>query len=43
MKDDDRVDTADTINVSGYSNTVIYQSGTPKVGQSGYDITVKQG
>jgi hypothetical protein len=34
---------ADTINVAGYSNTVSYQSGSPKVTQSGYDITVKQG
>ena len=38
-----RVESADTINVSGYSNTVTYRSGTPKVSQSGYDITVKQG
>jgi hypothetical protein len=38
-----RVESADTINVSGYSNTVTYHSGTPKVTQSGYDITVRQG
>jgi len=37
------VDSADTINVAGYSNTVSYKSGSPKVTQSGYDITVKQG
>jgi hypothetical protein len=38
-----RVESADTINISGYSNTVTYHSGTPKVTQSGYDITVGQG
>lgn len=38
-----RVESADSINVSGYSNTVTYHSGTPKISQSGYDITVRQG
>jgi hypothetical protein len=37
------VESADTINISGYSNTVTYHSGTPKITQSGYDITVGQG
>lgn len=36
------VESADTIDVSGYSNTVTYHSGSPKITQSGYDITVKQ-
>ena len=38
-----QVDSVDTIDVSGYSNTVTYHSGSPKITQSGYDITVKQG
>jgi Protein of unknown function (DUF3060) len=38
-----QVDSADTIDVSGYSNTVTYHSGSPKITQSGYDVTVKQG
>jgi hypothetical protein len=38
-----QVDSADTVDVSVYSNTVTYHSGSPKVTQSGYDIFVKQG
>ncbi len=38
-----QVDSVDTVDVSGYSNTVTYHSGSPKITQSGYDITVKQG
>ena len=38
-----QVDSADTVDVLGYSNTVTYHSGSPKVTQSGYDIVVKQG
>ena len=38
-----QVDSVDTIDVSGYSNTVTYHWGSPKIVQSGYDITVKQG
>jgi hypothetical protein len=38
-----QVDSVDTIDVSGYSNTVTYHSGSPKITQSGYDVTVKQG
>ena len=37
------VDSVDTVDVSGNSNTVTYHSGSPKITQSGYDITVKQG
>jgi hypothetical protein len=37
------VDSADTVDVSGYRNAVTYHSGSPKVTQSGYDIVVKQG
>jgi len=38
-----QVDSVDTVDVSGYGDTVTYHSGSPKVTQSGYDITVKQG
>ena len=38
-----QVDSVDTVDVSGYSNTVTYHSGSPKITQSGSDITVKQG
>jgi hypothetical protein len=37
------VDSADSINVSGYNNTVTYHSGTPKVTDSGYSNTIQQG
>ena len=38
-----QIDTADTIDVSGFGNTVTYHSGSPKITKSGNDITVKRG
>ncbi len=38
-----RVDSADTINVAGYNNTVTYHSGSPKITQSGSGIAVTRG
>ncbi len=38
-----QVDSVDIVDVSGYSDTVTYHSGSPRVSQSGYDITVKRG
>ncbi len=34
---------ADSINVSGYNNTVTYHSGAPKITDSGYSNTIQQG
>ncbi|HSS23103.1 MAG TPA: DUF3060 domain-containing protein [Mycobacterium sp.] len=36
------VDSADTINISGYNNTVTYHSGAPKITDSGYSNTIHQ-
>jgi hypothetical protein len=38
-----QVDSVDTVDISGYNDSVTYHSGSPKVTQSGYGITVKQG
>ncbi|WP_293315290.1 DUF3060 domain-containing protein, partial [Mycobacterium sp.] len=37
------VDSVDTINVSGYDNVVIYQSGAPRVTNSGRSNTIQKG
>ncbi len=37
------LDSADSINVSGYNNTVTYHSGAPKITNSGYSNTIQQG
>jgi hypothetical protein len=37
------VDSVDSINVSGYHNTVTYHSGTPQISDSGYNNAVQQG
>jgi uncharacterized protein (DUF2345 family) len=37
------VDSADTITVDGYSNTIIYHSGEPQTTQLGYSNTIHRG
>jgi Protein of unknown function (DUF3060) len=37
------IDSVDSINVSGYNNTVTYHSGAPKITDSGYSNTIHQG
>jgi Protein of unknown function (DUF3060) len=37
------VDSVDTVNVSGYSNTVVYHSGKPAITDSGRDNNIQQG
>ena len=37
------LDSADSINISGYNNVVTYHSGAPKITNSGYSNTIQQG